>query len=50
MPTRVRASAIHGRGLFAARSIRRGEVVAVKGGHVADKGITPDFKILVLVK
>ena len=35
--TRVRASPIHGRGLFATRSIRRGEVVAVKGGHILDR-------------
>ena len=33
----VRPSPIHGRGLFAARPIRRGEVVAVKGGHVFDR-------------
>jgi uncharacterized protein len=32
--TEVRASPIHGRGLFAARPIARGEIVAVKGGHV----------------
>jgi hypothetical protein len=32
--TRVRPSPIHGRGLFAVRPIGRGEVVAVKGGHV----------------
>ena len=35
--TRVRASPIHGRGLFASRPIRRGEVVAVKGGHILDR-------------
>jgi SET domain-containing protein len=35
--TRVRASPIHGRGLFAVRPIRRGEVVAVKGGHILDR-------------
>jgi hypothetical protein len=32
--TEVRASPIHGRGLFAAHPIARGEIVAVKGGHV----------------
>jgi len=32
----VRASAIHGRGLFARSSIRKGEVVAIKAGHVMD--------------
>jgi SET domain-containing protein len=35
--TRVRASPIHGRGLFATRRIRRGEIVAVKGGHILDR-------------
>lgn len=35
--TRLRASPIHGRGLFAARAIRRGEIVAVKGGHILDR-------------
>jgi uncharacterized protein len=35
--TRVRPSPIHGQGLFAVRPIRRGEVVAVKGGHVLDR-------------
>ncbi len=32
--TRVRPSPIHGHGLFAVRPLRRGEVVAVKGGHI----------------
>jgi hypothetical protein len=32
--TEVRDSPIHGRGLFATANIRKGEVVAVKGGHV----------------
>jgi uncharacterized protein len=32
----VRTSPIHGRGLFAKRSIRKGEIVAIKGGHVLD--------------
>lgn len=32
--TEVRPSPIHGRGLFARRPIRRGEIVAIKGGHV----------------
>jgi SET domain-containing protein len=34
--TRVGKSRIEGRGLFARRRIRRGEVVAIKGGHVYD--------------
>jgi len=34
--TVVRKSPIHGQGLFAARRIRRGEIVAIKGGHVLD--------------
>ena len=33
---RVRPSHIHGRGLFAARPIGKGEIVAIKGGHVLD--------------
>ena len=37
--TRVRASLIHGRGLFAAQRIRRGEIVAVKGGHILDRRV-----------
>jgi uncharacterized protein len=34
--TRVGASPIEGRGLFARRRIRKGEIVAIKGGHVYD--------------
>jgi hypothetical protein len=33
----VRASAIHGRGLFAVEPIAAGEVVCVKGGYVFDR-------------
>jgi SET domain-containing protein len=33
----VGASPIHGRGLFAVRPIRRGEIVAIKGGHILDR-------------
>ena len=33
----VKESPIQGRGLFAARAFARGEVVAVKGGHVFDR-------------
>jgi uncharacterized protein len=33
----VRESPIQGRGLFAAKAIKAGEVVAVKGGHIFDK-------------
>ena len=33
---KIARSAIHGRGLFASRAIRAGEVVAVKGGHILD--------------
>ncbi|HUP36277.1 MAG TPA: SET domain-containing protein-lysine N-methyltransferase [Candidatus Limnocylindria bacterium] len=32
--TEVRPSPIHGQGLFAKQTIARGEIVAVKGGHV----------------
>ncbi len=34
----VRASPIHGRGLFAAVSIQTGEIVWVKGGHIFTRG------------
>src|SRR5262249_57194702 len=30
----VRRSPIHGRGLFAIRPIAKGEIVAIKGGHI----------------
>lgn len=44
--TEVRESPIHGRGLFATDQIAKGEVVAVKGGHIIDgetlrRDITP---------
>jgi SET domain-containing protein len=32
--TAIRRSPIHGRGLFAIRPIAKGEIVAIKGGHV----------------
>jgi SET domain-containing protein len=35
--TEVRPSPIEGRGLFARRPIARGEIVAIKGGHVLDR-------------
>jgi hypothetical protein len=34
--TRIGPSSIEGRGLFACRPIRKGEIVAIKGGHVYD--------------
>ena len=33
----VKASAIHGRGLFARERIGKGEIVCIKGGHVFDR-------------
>ncbi len=33
----VRASPIHGRGLFATERVAAGELVAIKGGHVVDR-------------
>lgn len=43
--TEVRGSPIHGRGLFAAAPFAKGEVVAVKGGHIVNgeqlREITP---------
>ena len=35
--TEVRDSPIHGKGLFAARAIATGEIVAVKGGHILSR-------------
>jgi SET domain-containing protein len=35
--TTVRPSAIQGRGLFAAERIAKGEIVAVKGGHIVGR-------------
>jgi hypothetical protein len=35
--TDVRESKIHGRGLFATADIAKGEIVAVKGGHIVDR-------------
>ena len=36
--TEVRASGTHGRGLFAAKAIRQGEIVSVRGGHSSRGG------------
>jgi uncharacterized protein len=35
--TRIASSPIHGQGLFAAKTMRKGEIVAIKGGHVLDR-------------
>jgi SET domain-containing protein len=35
--TEVRESKIHGRGLFATANINKGEVVAIKGGHIISR-------------
>lgn len=35
--TVIRRSPIEGRGLFARRAIREGEIVAIKGGHILDR-------------
>ncbi len=35
--TRIARSLIHGRGLFAAKTMRKGEIVAIKGGHVLNR-------------
>jgi SET domain-containing protein len=32
--TEVRRSGTHGRGLFAAKPIRKGEIVSIRGGHI----------------
>ena len=35
--TEVRDSKIHGRGLFAIADVAKDEIVAIKGGHIADR-------------
>src|SRR3954471_9587547 len=35
--TVVRGSGTHGRGLFAAKAIRKGEIVSIRGGHIIDR-------------
>jgi SET domain-containing protein len=35
----LRASGTHGRGLFAKRAIRKGEIVSVRGGHILTPGM-----------
>jgi SET domain-containing protein len=35
--TVIKRSPIEGKGLFARRPIRRGEIVAIKGGHILDR-------------
>ena len=42
--TEVRASGIHGRGLFAREKIARGEIVAIKGGHIFDRAMLDRLK------
>jgi SET domain-containing protein len=37
--TEIRASKIHGNGLFATTDIAKDEIVAVKGGHIVDRKI-----------
>jgi SET domain-containing protein len=45
--TLVRESSIHGRGLFAAAQIARGEVVAVKGGHIISGAMLLELRPLI---
>ena len=42
--TIVRESPIHGRGLFARTSIARGEIVAVKGGHIISREVLQELQ------
>ncbi|MEP6809842.1 MAG: SET domain-containing protein-lysine N-methyltransferase [Chthoniobacterales bacterium] len=42
--TEVRASPIHGRGLFAKDAIDRGEIVAVKGGHIITRAVLEELE------
>src|SRR4051794_41033236 len=37
--TRVRSSGTHGRGLYAAKPIRKGEIVSIRGGHILTPGM-----------
>src|SRR5438552_18097414 len=37
--TALRESEIHGRGLFATADIAKGEIVAVKGGHIVSREV-----------
>ena len=37
--TEVRASGTHGRGLFAAAAIGKGEIVSIRGGHILDRRV-----------
>lgn len=34
---KVLESSIHGKGLFAIKNIKKGEMIAIKGGHIIDK-------------
>ncbi len=34
---RIKKSPIHGKGLFAVRQIKKGEIVAIKGGHIMNE-------------
>lgn len=42
--TEVRASPIHGKGLFAQQAMAAGAIVAVKGGHVFTKPAWADLE------
>src|SRR6266404_6362910 len=42
--TVVRPSAIEGKGLFAAEPIAKGEIVAVKGGHIVGREALPELR------
>jgi uncharacterized protein len=42
--TAVRPSAIQGRGLFAREPIAKGEIVAVKGGHIVGRDTLPELR------
>lgn len=42
--TEVRPSGTHGRGLFAVKAIRKGEVVSIRGGHILPRRLPPRFR------
>jgi uncharacterized protein len=47
--TRIARSPIHGRGLFASQAMRKGEIVAIKGGHVLDRRTLQRVRVRIAV-
>jgi uncharacterized protein len=42
--TLVKQSLIHGKGLFSAEPIKKGEIVAIKGGHIIERKILQNIQ------